>query len=130
MNATYKVIFVETVGDRRAVEDALDKPVAVWESGVDFRPTIDRTNARKSSLPPGDGGLLLHVPPEEGWPCFVVSVLPWNKSGMGLARDRYGWDAFGSEDEALAHMTELYMRNPIEIRAKIRIVTPDTSKYS
>lgn len=130
LNATYKVIFVETVGDRRAVEDALDKPVTVQGRAIDFRPTIDRTNARRSSLPSGDSGLLLHVPPEEGWPYFVVSVLPWNKSGMGFARDRYGWDAFGTEDEALGHMTRLHMRKPIEARAKTRIVTPDISKYS
>lgn len=133
LNNAYKIIFVETPGDRRVVEESLDTPLTLRGNVVDFRVTIDRPNARRSSFPAQrDTRVLLYVPPEEGWPHFVLTMLARNTPGEGMARDRYGWDAFSTEGGAQDHMTWMVgqIKRDHSGKLDIRIVTPDITKFS
>ncbi|ATR20215.1 Hypothetical protein RMHFA_05601 [Roseomonas mucosa] len=104
----YHIVYVETAGDRKVVKESLEKPLSVTGGFVDLRKTIDRPNTRRSSYPPGrDLKVLLHPPSEAGWPWLVVVMLSRNLPNEGMGRDRYSWDAFDTEAEALDHLYKL-----------------------
>lgn len=107
LNDRYKVVFVECDAERRDVECGLDMPLRLSKGMLDFRLTIDRVMARPSGRPRGEGCCSLYVPPVPGWPCLVVCRLHANIPDAGMARQRYGYDAFDDEEAALDHMARM-----------------------
>jgi hypothetical protein len=108
VNKAHWVTFVENDFDRRLVEQSLHLPLTVTAGGViDFRPTIDRVNAKPSTSPRSDMAVLLYMPPAPGRPWFVIMKIPSNTRGHDLCRLRYGSDGFATEREALDHMARL-----------------------
>ena len=106
----YHLVFVESDGDRRVVDEALENPIDVSNGIADFCKTIDRPNMRRSSFPPtGNLGVLLYGPKAEGWPWLILVMLPRNQVNMGYGRERYTWDAFDSKEEALDHLRMMTM---------------------
>jgi hypothetical protein len=108
LNREMRVLFVENETDRKWALRCLDRPVDVQGQAVNFRVGIDKINMRPSTLPRSDqAGVLLYVPPEPDWPHFVLTVLSKNAPDAGLARQRYGWDAFPDEASAQDHMVKM-----------------------
>ena len=117
----YKIVFVETPGDRRYAEDALRKPLVVRGGVVHFEESIDKTNMRPSTIPPRAAALVLYEPPADGWPWYFLGRLPFNIPRSLFGRQRYSNDAFRSEAEALHHVenaTKLLRVGGISINLK------------
>lgn len=124
----HKICIVEDEGNRRVVEDSLAKPIPFEAGVINWRLSLDRVMARRSSRPRGDMAVLMYAPPEEGWPWLIVTALPFNAPGEGFARERYAWEAFADEAGAQAHMLKLRQMHPPGVEAPI--VYPDRSKTS
>ncbi len=107
VNDRYFVIFVETAGDLAYVAKAMARPVGRRRDGtLDFDGGIGKPNHRRSELPfDGIYSVVMYAPAQPGWPSIVVACLPRAAPGEGYARDRYGWDAFATEQDAMDHMT-------------------------
>lgn len=131
VNAAHKLLFVENEEERRMVEDALDKPIPVRGNVVDFRNSIDRAHARPSAMRVSrDAGILHYAPPVPGFPWWVVTAMPFNMPGMGLARDRYGYAGFATDQEAQDHIADLAYMCGLNAGpgGNLRVVTPDQGR--
>lgn len=123
----YRTVFVETEGDRRAVLEALGMPLRMAGGAVHFAATIDRPMVRRSTLPPGDMRVCLYEPPASDWPYVVVTVLNRNTPGLGMARERYGWDWFATEEAAHRHLAGMMAATNAAMPGSVRISVPGLS---
>ena len=123
----FRAVFVETEQDRREVLDALGKPLRMVGGRVHFAETIDRPMVRRSTLPPGDMRVCLYEPPEPDWPYVVVTVLNRNTPGLGMARERYGWDWFPNEEAAHRHLAGMMAATHAAMPGSVRISVPGLS---
>ena len=104
----FSAVFAETSADRRVVEETLDGPISMTDGTINMRKTFERTMSRVSKLPPtGLVSLNLMHPKSPGWPYLVVSVAGRNFKGQGLGRDRYAYEVYETETEALVCVTLL-----------------------
>ena len=103
---TFKTWICETPDELAQVQSRLDQPVPITGGRMDFTKGPDGAlGPARGAKPRGRLMIVRYPPPEPGWPWLVLVSL--DAPQPGFARDRYAWEAFDSELEALAYMTML-----------------------
>jgi hypothetical protein len=104
----WKVWIVETPGERKALLNALARPVPRVDAGLDFRSGPDAAVSKPST---GAPFVALYPPPEPEWPAIVLCRWPVEIGrSIASARGRYTYETRHDEDAAIARVSEIAAR--------------------
>ncbi|MEP9349991.1 hypothetical protein [Xanthobacter sp. KR7-225] len=110
----WKIWFVDTPGERRALDQMLDRPARFANGVPDFRAGPDLVTSAPSR---GEPFLALYPPPKAGWPWITVRSMPGSPIAL---RHRYIWECEEAAADALAHFKRF-----VEAAPNVPAYSPD-----